>query len=574
MAKILKRTAFFIAVFTFFAAAGQFASGVFLLKWFGLPFSEITPYVFYDFYNYYGFSSAEKIPWMISTGIAFGLPAATLIIMVAAFLPSFNRQMKTMHGSARFATPLELKKNNLIYDENTKDGVGDKKHPPIILGKHNGKYIADYSQLYTSVAAAPGAGKGVGFVIPNLLQYPHSCVVLDPKKENWEITAGFRSLVLGQECFLFAPDANRADGYKSHRWNPLDYVSDDIYHRLSSIKQITGILIPAGEGENQSFYLGAQDLVNGLILYLVESDAYDKTLTRVLRLMRHEDGLENWIKVMAREEGENLSEDCKGLLLSYANNANPKGRDSIKNIALSSLSVFDSKTVAEATSCSDFRFEDLRKRKISIYVGVAPPSMKTYRKLLNLFFSQCIIVNTETLPENAPANDPLNYQCLMMIDEFPALGKVDIIRESSGYTRGYNMRYALIYQNRAQIEASELYGKEGASALLETMHNRLVLSADSYSDAEGYSKDLGNITIKEKSRSRQMSMQGDTTLSENYHKRELMLPQEIKNMPLDDSLILKMDINPIKAKKIYWFKDSLFKNRGNMPVPNVPSLVS
>lgn len=573
MPKSLKIAIFFIFAIALFFALGQLASGLFLLKWFNLPFSEITPYIYYDFYQYYGFASQQKTPMVIATAIALGLPGVTVIIFGAAIMPSSAREMKSMHGDAKFATASELKKSSLFYEENAKDGIGDNKHPPVLLGKYKGKYIADYSQLYTSVAAAPGAGKGVGFVVPNLLQYPHSTVVLDPKKENWEITAGYRSLVLGQKCFLFSPDATSSEGYRSHRWNPLDYVSDDIYHRLSSIKQITGILIPAGEGENQSFYLGAQDLVNGLILYLVESGKHEKTLNQVLKLIRHENGIENWIKVVMSEEGENHSDDCRGLLLSYANNANPKGRDSIKNIALSSLSVFDTKTVAEATRTSDFRFEDLRKQKISIYVGVAPPSMKTYRRLLNLFFSQCIIVNTEVLPENAPSNDPLPYQCLMMIDEFAALGKVDIIRESSGYTRGYNMRYALIYQNRAQIESSELYGKEGASALLETMHNEVVLSADSYSDAENYSQRLGNTTLKEKTRSRTTGGQSNTTHGVDYHKRELMLPQEIMNMPEEESLILKMGLNPIKSDKIYWFKDKPFSKRGNMPLPNVPSLV-
>lgn len=572
MVKALKLFVFFIVMLLLLGIAGQFAGGLLLLNLFEQPLSDVGPFTFYSYLSYYGFDSSIKMPLVAASALAFGLPGATAIIFLAAVMPSLNK-MKGLHGEARFSTAMEIKQKDLIFDDKAKDGVGKRKHPPVLLGKYKGKYIADYSQLYTSIAASPGAGKGVGFVIPNLLQYPHSCVVLDPKKENWEITAGFRSLVLRQECFLFAPDADQENGYQSHRWNPLDYVSDDIYHRLSSIKQITGILIPAPDGENQSFYLGAQDLVNGLILYLVESEKFDITLSRVLKLVRHEDGLENWIKDTAKTEGHNLSGDCKGLLLSYANNANAKGRDSIKNIALSSLSVFDSKTVAEATSRSDFRFEDLRKKRITVYVGVSPPSMKTYRRLLNLFFSQCIVVNTQTLPENAPENDPLPYQCLMMIDEFPALGKVDIIRESSGYTRGYNMRYALIFQNRAQVESNDLYGKEGASALLETMHNEIVLSTDSHGDAENYSKRLGNRTLRERTRSRTKGGQTSTTHGTQYHKRELMLPQEILNMPDEDCLIFKMGIYPIKAEKIYWYKDNFFKSRGNMPLPNVPSLI-
>lgn len=572
MAKALKKITLFIILFSIFLVAGQYIGGLYLLHEFGQPLTDVKLLTQYEYVSFYGLDSSSVIKkeLTISLFISLLMPAAVLIVFIAAVIP--DSKVKKLHGAARFSNMSEIKEKGLLYAGKAETPKG-KKFPPVLLGQYKGKYIADYSQLYTSVAAAPGAGKGVGFVIPNLLQYPHSCVVLDPKQENWEITAGYREQVLEQECFLFAPDADSDTGYKSHCWNPLDYVSDDEYHRLSSIKSITEILIPAPSGENQSFYLGAQNLVNGLILYLVESQDNEITMTNVLGLLQHEKGLEQWIVSAMESAKSSISQDCKNLLLTYANNANARGRDSIKNIALSSLSVFNTKTVAMATRKSDFRFEDLRKRKISIYVGITPPGLKTYRRLLNLFFSQCIVVNTKVLPERAPEDDPMPYQCLMLIDEFPALGKVDIIRESSGYTRGYNMRYALIYQNKSQLESKDLYEKEGAAALLKTMHNQVILKTDSNEDANEYSERMGNTTLKEITKSRSRGSQSSTTIGTNYHKRPLLLPQEIKSMPDKDALLFVDGLYPIYAEKIYWYKDKTFKQRGNMPVPTVPSLI-
>ncbi|WP_446718930.1 type IV secretory system conjugative DNA transfer family protein [Halomonas sp. 3D7M] len=485
--------------------------------------------------------------------------------------------MKKLHGEAAFAKKSDLERKKLIYKPGAYGKDKNYKHPPVLLGKIGDKFIADYSQLYTSFAAAPGAGKGVGFVIPNLLQYPESCVVNDPKLENWEITAGYRESVLGQKCFLFSPDAEASSGYLSHCWNPLDYVDQSPREMLSSIKIITSILIPTPSGENQSFFISAQDLVNGIIMYLMETEGEARTMTRVLQIIRHPDGLEAFIQDMVQsrqKSGKPLSDSCKELLLSFANNENPRGRDSTKGIAGTYLSVFDAEVVSKATSKSDFDFRDLRKRKMTIYVGVRPPSMGKFQRLLNLFFSQCIIVNTQTLPESAPKDDPLPYQCLMLIDEFPALGTIDIIRVSSGYTRGYNMRYALIFQNKSQLAAKESYGPEGSGALLETMHNQIVLGGVSTKEAEGYSKDIGDITLRNRPVSKNSGKGGGSrSVSDwQFHKRPLMLPQEITNMPDKKCLIFKKGVLPIHADKIFWYKEKMFKDRANMKLPQVPPL--
>lgn len=108
-----------------------------------------------------------------------------------------------------------------------------------------------------------------------------------------------------------------------------------------------------------------------------------------------------------------------------------------------------------ATSANDFSLNDLRKKKMSIYIGIQPNKLAESRLIINLFFSQVINLNTKELPKNNPA---LKHQCLLLMDEFTSIGRVDIIASAVAYMAGYNLRLLPIIQSMAQLDAT--YGKE------------------------------------------------------------------------------------------------------------------
>ncbi|EHA9875504.1 type IV secretory system conjugative DNA transfer family protein [Salmonella enterica subsp. enterica serovar Kedougou] len=106
-----------------------------------------------------------------------------------------------------------------------------KKYPGIIIGKHPTKniFLTSYGQTFVLLAASPGSGKGVSFIVPNLLSFPDSVAVNDPKFENWNITSGFRA-ACGHECYRFSPEL-----LETHRWNPLSYLATDELDRFGDI---------------------------------------------------------------------------------------------------------------------------------------------------------------------------------------------------------------------------------------------------------------------------------------------------------------------------------------------------
>ena len=556
-----------------FVVGGQFAGGFFLLKRLGLDPKTVGLFTLYDYYTAYGAMGGDVGKFIKLSLAISAAPIALIVAFLFALLVTKKGLIDRLYGNARFATDAEIQRAGMFYDPKK-----ETKWPPVILGKKGKRFVADYSQEYTTLSAPPGAGKGVSFVIPNLLTYPHSVLNFDPKTENFQITAGYRRDVLGQEVYLFSPDNS---SYQTHCWNPMDYISDDRRKTLADIKALTSILIDAPDGQNQGFYLTARDALDGILMYMMESPDEERTLYNADKLNTVSIGFDKWaVLIISRRanSGNPLSEQTARMLMGYAN-ANDKAREITRGIISTALSVFTDSMARAATCKSDFDFRDFRKKRMTVYVGIQPNNVERFSKMLNIFFSQALSVNTGELPDDGPKDengDPvLKYQFLPLLDEFVALGRIGVIEKSSGYTRAYNVRYAVIFQNKQQVYSDRVYGSAGGQAMLETMHNEIVYATESLTDAKEYSERLGYTTLKHRERNRSQSKQGSSTSDNTQrYKRELMLPQDIMRMPYTEQLIFKKGgrINPIHCNKIVYYTDEFFKDRLGFAPPSIPQM--
>lgn len=579
---------------------GQYAGGIFLLKRLGLDPHTVQLMTLYDYHQAYSKIGGDVGRYIkLAVAMSFA-PLVVLLIFVVAIIAARKTLIDRLYGDARFATDMELRKADMFIEEKnifqlSLDSPLASKWPPLLLGKKGKNYVVDKSQEYTTLSAMPGAGKGVSFVIPNLLFYWHNVVNFDPKLENFRITAGFREKVLKQEVFLFCPDntdqARAEDGEivapaitpeTTHCWNPLDYISDDPKRSLFDIKTITSIVIDAPDGQNQGFYLDARKALDGILLYLMETPEEERTMYNAGVINDAPMGFHKWAPMIISQRAKSarpLSEQCVRLLMSYANESEKK-RDTTRGIVSTCLDPFSDPYSRAATRKSDFSFHDLRKKKMSIYVGISPQNIPKFRRMLNLFFAQAISCNVGVLPEDGPkdknGNPLLKYQVLFLLDEFVALGPIEVIRSSSGYTRAYNVRYAIVFQNKAQVFAEQSYGRAGGESLLDTFHNEIVFATESTAEAKDYSERLGYTTLKHRERSRTRAKGGpSTTDNTQRHQRALMLPQEIQRLPYDEELFFKKGgrVMPVRMNKIFWYKDPEFQKRANLPLPVVPPMV-
>lgn len=502
-------------------------------------------------------------PVVRSSGwMGFGVPLALLLV---AALGIVLRRKPSLYGDARFATLGDLRRKQMLVPDDT----------ALVVGKMNGKFIYLNGQQFAMVAAPTRSGKGVGIVIPNLLSYQGSVVVLDIKGENFELTSGFRQRY-GQEVFLFNPFA---EDRRTHRWNPLGYVSDDPGFRVSDLQAIATMLYPAVQLHKDPFWANqAQNAFLAFALYAFEQRAFlmkrfpgsdtppVPTIGDLYRLAAGTPGRDIKQHLEELAQWPHLSPTARtafGTLLSQADVTFA----SIMGTFKEPLNPWLNPVVDAATSGNDFDLRDVRKKRMSVYVVIQPNKLAESRLILNLFFSQLINENTRELPKSNPA---LKHQCLLLLDEFTSIGRVDIIASAVSFMAGYNLRLLPIVQSISQLEST--YGKEVARTLLTNHALRIIFAPREQTDANEYSDMLGYTSVRKQSISRSRARDSSYTRSESEERRALMLPQEIKALGDDKQiLILEGLAHPVMSQKIRYFKEAAFKQR-LMPPVGVPIL--
>ena len=520
--------------------AGLYLSGYFFLFFNHQNPRQTTPLTILKYGYYYGHNPALHKSLIGSSAAGFG------IIIIFALLPLIPRN-RTLHGDAKFATSLEIKKRGLL------DGDG------ILLGQLNGKYLSMPGQQGVILSAPPRSGKGVGVVIPNLLNFPGSVIVVDIKRENWGITAGFRQKH-GQQVYLFDPLSETGE---TARWNPLFYVSDDANIRINDIQRIAEMLYLSETGKDSFWVNSSRTLFLGITLYLFETQGATRTIGEVLRQgmsggTTGEGFVAHWKRVIEdrKKSGQPLSWQCVSSIYEVIDLA-AQTASGIRKEFTSKLSLWLNPLLDAATSGTDFDLSDLRKKPMSIYVGVTPDNLDRIRPVLSLFFQQAIGLQTRELPEHNPL---LKHQLLLMLDEFTALGRIPIIESSCGFLPGYNVRVLLVIQTPSQLRS--VYGRDGADTIMKTLAGRILFAPKDFNDAQEISNDLGSTTVKGKSRSRPMwgTGKGQST-TESDQRRMLLLPQEVKEIGDHKEIIIYEGIRPIMAEKIIYYKDKHFKKR-------------
>lgn len=573
------------------AVFGCVLSGKLALNWLGLNFESKFTTIF-DLLQQITPTTPKKTKGTIIGAALIGLVITLLPLLLAGLIFFGLKPKQELFGSARFATEFEIKKAGLLP---TKAERQKFKYPSILIGKYKDKFLHFAGQQFLYLAAPTRSGKGVGIVIPNLLNYADSVVVVDIKFENFLFTAGFREKC-GQKVFLFSPDGYaeteqaRKDGtIKSHHYNPLHYIRRDMKYRDSDVQKIVDILFPPNDGDIWKGLAG--NLAKGLICYLLDTEKNQlqrneksiikPTIPLMMKLGTDKGGYSSFIEraLKEHEDGENTLSMATRAAFNEFLEMHDKGRSSVLMTFNAEMKVYTNPTCEAALSDNDFDFDNLRRERMSIYVGLSPDGLVTYSRLINLFFSQLIMVNTRTLPDQ---DSSLKYQVLLVLDEFPALGAVNILADAIGFTAGYNVRYLIIVQDHAQLCSDKLYGKERADNLRKNCMIRLIYPPKEVdANTKEISETLGYKTIKKKEHSRSYAGGKVTrSVSDREQQRALMLPQEIVELGTINhksgvslkEIVIMEKVKPFIADKIIYFDESVFQNRKDYAIKNIPSI--
>ncbi|WP_203456090.1 type IV secretory system conjugative DNA transfer family protein [Legionella sp. MW5194] len=449
-------------------------------------------------------------------------------------------------GNAHFANGFEIQRAGFFNREAESIVIGKKWDAPL--------YANGFEHVL--VFAPSGSGKTRSIAIPNLLHYPYSVVCNDVKLTLYETTAGFRQTMLGHACYCFAPA--HPEG-RTHRFNPLSAISRDKTERMTDIQRIGHILMP-DNSKDPIWTQASRKLFKTLVLYLLDANERPVTLGEINRLVKQQN-FDAWLQEQL-DTTDHFDPEFYRNGYSYINN-HDKTRSSILETFSGYFELFDDPRIDAATCASDFDFRDLRRKKMTLYVGFSDDDMERLAPLLTLFWQQLISAMIREIPN--PNKEP--YPLLCLIDEFSSLGRIERLRRSLKLLREYRVRCVLMFQYIAQT--FEKYSHDEARAFTN-IKTKIAFATEDIQDAEFISKMLGTRTKRVMSRSVSDQHHGiSDSKTMSYQAIPLMRPDELMKMPAHVNLILRSGSSPIKARQAVWYENPAMKD-SVLPPPPVP----
>jgi type IV secretion system protein VirD4 len=455
-----------------------------------------------------------------------------------------------LYGAARWASEAEVRR------------AGLRTHPGILLGRKDSGLLSFGGAEHALLYAPTRTGKGVGVVIPNLLSWPDSVVVLDVKRENWEATAGFRA-AHGQRTLAFDPLDPEG---RTARFNPLGHIDrTDPAAVLDELQKLAVMLFPAPPNADPFWAEAARTGLIGVGALVADTPDLPFSLGAIYGQLTEGDPRTRLPALLTarRKAGRPLSAGGTSALSDFCS-ASENTFASIKQTITSRMNLWLSPRVRAATDVSDFDLRDLRSQRISLYLTVSPDNLARVALLYNLVLQQLVDLNTRERPEGDRHAIPV----LVVLDEFARLGHARVIAHAFSYVAGYGLRLLPVLQSPAQLRAE--YGPDLAEEIIANCGVEIAFAPKELKIAQELSERLGAYTYEGRSRSRPTGLaKGHRSRTDSDQRRPLMLPQELMQMPPERLIVLRAGLPPVRGRKIVYWRERLFTCR-QQPAPAIP----
>lgn len=496
-------------------------------------------------------------------GLLIGGP---LGLAIASGLGRKAKAVKDLHGSARWATLDEIRKARLL----NRAADGDS----VYIGGFEYKGVLHYLQHsgpeHVMAIAPTRSGKGVGLVIPTLLSWTQSVVVLDIKGENYGLTSAWRSKYAGNRIVKFSPLTADSAGY-----NPLSEIRLGTDHEVSDVQNLVNIIVdPQGEGLKSHWDKTGHALVVGLILHVLyvaeQEPGKVASLAAVGELMTSTDLEAFYNDVQNYPHCEGLPHPVVFQSIQEMRNRDPKEASSVLSTAGSFFTLYRDPILARNTTHSDFSIDELMKgdRAVSLYVVIPPSDKARLRPVLRMLITQILTRRLAVLGD-------YDHRLLLMLDEFDSLGKLEIMAESLAYIAGYGIKAYLILQDLKQLRKA--YGRDETISGNCHIHVAYATSRLNEDTAKALSDGCGVTTIDHVQHSesgKRFGLKlGQVNKSVQQTSRKLLTPDEVMSLEpatLDEQgriikgsrmLVLIAGIYPIMGRQILYFKDPILQAR-------------
>ena len=478
-----------------------------------------------------------------------------------------------------------LKNAGLIgNDEGVYVGAIENEKGEIHYLRHNGpEHILTY--------APTRSGKGVGLVIPTLLSWKQSCVITDLKGELWALTAGWRQKHADNKVIRFEPATLKG----SARWNPLDEIRVGTEYEVGDVQNLATLVVdPDGKGLESHWQKTSQALLVGFILhaiYKLKNQGEPATFPNIDRMLvdpkiniadlliemtqfQHVDGKTHPVISASARDMIDRPEEEAGSVLSTLK---------------SYLALYRDPVVAQNVSESDFCIKDLMHHDspVSLYIVTQPNDKTRLQPLVRILLNMVVRLladkmEFERVDGFIKTKKTYKHRLLCMIDEFPSLGKLDILQESLAFVAGYGLKFYLICQDINQLKSRERgYGPD--ETITSNCHIQNAYPPNRVESAEHLSKLTGQTTIVKEhittSGKRISTFLSQISKTMQEVSRPLLTVDECLRMPgpkkdtngfiteAGDMVVYVAGFPAIYGKQPLYFKDPAFIARASIEAP-------
>ncbi|WP_432737331.1 type IV secretory system conjugative DNA transfer family protein [Maridesulfovibrio sp. FT414] len=553
-------------------------------------------------------------PWMIilwlpklehGSGLSSIISDAQLIFIAPQLIflgiaKMFMRKPKgieDIHGTAHWAGKEEIRKAGLLGGSGVY--VGGWQDREIL------RYLRHSGPEHIMAFAPTRSGKGVGLVLPTLLSWDGSSIVLDIKGENWALTSGWRKSQ-GHKVMKFDP--TDATGM-SARYNPLSEIRLGGPHAIPDAQNIASMIVdPDGKGLKDYWNKAAFSFLGGTILHCLIhfqiKEGRHATLNDLSLMLADENReMSELFEDMLTEKheehlatlfGDSMSSDSivaiRKFIAAAAREMLNKADAELSGVvstAVANMALYRDPVVSWATSGCDFRIDELMNTEtpVSLYLVIRPSDIDRLRPLVRLILNIVLRRLTEKMEfSDGAVKAGYKHRLLLMLDEFTSLGKMEIFERALAFMAGYGIKAYIIVQDLAQLQSA--YGKE--ESIMSNCHLRIAYAPNKIETAQVLSRMTGEATIIQKKTSLSGTRSGHmnrANISISEAKRALLTPDECMRLPgaekdasgritkAGDMLIFPAGFAPIYGRQILFFLDPEFLKRSKIPAPPKSDLI-
>ncbi|MES9902169.1 MAG: type IV secretory system conjugative DNA transfer family protein [Sedimenticola sp.] len=590
---------FWLLLFVCIGVVLSLSAGTQYIAW-QYSFSEsLGPSLFSNVYQPWAFLQwsllwydTDRVLYQQGYTIVASCMGITFCVYILVFFFTRRRAIAhdSLHGTARWAT----------QDEITEAGLLPCKGSPaegVFVGGVSVKdkllYLRHAGPEHILAFAPTRSGKGVALVIPTLLSWPHSAIVIDMKGENWALTAGWRQRHANNKVLRFDPaDASG----NSARFNPLSEIRIGEPQEVGDAQNLATIIAdPDGKGLNDHWMKTGNALLVGVILhclYKYRDEGQVATLTALSMFLSDpsqtmDDALQEMIHYRHLPTGTHptVAQAARDML-----NREDRERSSVHSTAVGFLTLYRDPLITRNTEVSDFCIADLMNhdQPVSLYLVVSPADLDRMRPLVRVVVTQLVRRLTESMAfDGGRSVAHYRHRLLLMLDEFPSLGKLEVVEQSLAYMAGYGIKAFVIVQDLSQLH--KIYTRD--ESVLSACHVRIAFAPNKIETAELLSRMTGKTTVIKKS----ISSSGDRfgmvlgNVSESLQEieRPLLTADECMRLPAPkktpdgnqivepgDMLIMPSGFNAIYGCQSLYFLDPVLNERSQIVAPEVCDRIS